>query len=542
MSSRRLGFSVSFLAVALTLFGVIVGISAGTGQLASSLLDEAISAFWIATSPDEIEAAASRILASGADIETVWSGLRAGRTYRSNVPIGRQILTRDNADRTAHDYAVLVPESYNPATRYPVRVYLHGGVARPKRENGQYWRNEDRIARDDAIIVTPGGWVESLWWQDSQIENLVGIINDLKRTYNVDENRVFLLGVSDGATGAFYQAFKATTPWAAFLMFNGHPVVLANPASGVDGDMHVTNLRNKPLFVINGGRDRLYPTSSVLPYMRLFQNAGVSINFRPQPNAGHDMSWWDDESAAMDEFMEPISRRSMPARLSWETERTDRYNRAHWLIISELGSVEGEPELDSHNTIIDPSQGMAIGINMLGELQDGSGLRIFEVGDDSIASAAGMMNNDTIVEVDGHLSPSVEDLKESLIGFAPGQQIPLVVQRDGERVTLSLVYPAEAAPRLREAFPTKHLSGRVEVDQRQNHINVYTRGVRRFKLLLSPEQFDFTAPITVVTNGVTVFEGTVDPDVATLLRWAAIDQDRTAMFGAELDIDVQAEP
>ena len=436
----------------------------------------------------------------------------------------------------------MVPEDYDPSVRYPVRMYLHGGVSRPKRENGQFWRTEDRITREDAIVVTPSGWAESLWWQESQIENFVGILNDLKRIYNVDENRVFLLGVSDGATGAFYHAFKATTPWAAFLLFNGHPVVLANPASDVDGDMHVTNLRNKPLFVINGGRDRLYPTSSVLPFLRLFREAGVAIDFRPQEEAGHDMSWWDAEVDAMDQFMGMYTRRPLPPRLSWETEQTDRYNRAHWVVITELGAVEGEPALDPYNAINDPTRGISLGINTLGELQDGSGIKIFEVGADSIASTAGMRDDDVIVEIDGRDRPSIEDLKQALMEFTPGQRIPMGVQRDGDRVELVFVYPVDAVPQQREAFPLTQPSGRVEIDQQRNLVTVQTRGVRRFTLLLSPEQFDFTQPITVVTNDVTVFEEMVEPEIETLLRWVAIDQDRTAMYGAELEIEVRAEP
>lgn len=531
----------SSLTVTVAFVGVVAVAALRAEQSAAAQLDAAIAMFWAATSDDEVVEARTAILATEPDIEAIWSRLRTGRTYERDVPTGRQLLVRDNSDGTVHEYAALIPDGYDPDTRYPVRVYLHGGVARPKRENGQFWRNEERIAREDAIVVTPGGWAESLWWQESQIENLAGILNDLKRTYNIDENRIFLLGISDGATGAYYQALKATTPWAAFLPFNGHPVVLANPATAADGDMHVTNLRNKPLFVINGGRDPLYPTSSVVPYMRLFQNAGIMVDFRPQPNAGHDMSWWEKEAPAMDAFMAEWARRPMPPRLSWETDRVDRYNRSHWLVIDELGSVSGEPELNAYNAIVDPTQGIPLGINRLGELQDGTGLRIFEVGEASMASAAGMVDDDTIIEVDGQLNPSGEDLKQALLGFAPGQHIPLTVLRGGERLELTLDYPAGAAPRSREAFPQTRQSGRVELDQRRNHVTAYTRGVTRFTLLLSPEQFDFTQPITVVTNGVTVVDDVVEPDVEVLLRWAAIDQDRTAIFGAALEIKVQAE-
>ena len=504
----------------------------------SAALDEAVAAFWAAESDGEYRDAVEAILATEPDVDSLWSRLRGGRAYRADVPTGRRILSRRNRDGVEHRYILHVPAGYDSAVRYPVPVHLHGGVMRPRRDDGGWWRNEERVVRDDAIVVLPESWAESLWWQDSQIENLTGILRDVRRTYNVDENRVHLLGVSDGGTGAYYHAFKATTPWASFLPFIAHPVVLANSASNAGGDMHVTNLRNKPLFVVNGGRDRLYPTASVVPFLRLFREAGVFLDFRPQEEAGHDLSWWESEVEAIEAFMDNARRQPTPPRLSWETGRADRYNRAHWLVIDELGPAEGETGLGSFNTIADPASGKPLGISMLGALVDGSGLRVFEIEDDSIASDSGMRTDDTIVEIEGREAPTVEDLKNALIGFAPGDRLSLVVERDGVQEMVALVYPQAAAPRTRTAFPRRQPSGRVEIDQQRNRVEAYTRGVRRFTLLLSPEQFDFTQPITVETNGVTTFEGLVEPDIATLLRWAAIDQDRTMLFGAALEIEV----
>ena len=541
-AATRVRFAL--IGVAATVLSTVVASAAPAGQSSvdNAALDAAAEQFWAAATDPELAAASSAILALEPDIESLWRRLRAGRAYTADVATGRQVLTRTNRDGVEHPYVVRVPDSYDPAMRYPLVVYLHGGVSRPKRDDGSWWRREERLARDDAIVVAPLSWSESLWWESSQVENLLGVLHDLKRTYNIDENRVHMLGVSDGASGGYYQAMTATTPWAGFIFLIGHPVVLANPASEVDVDLHVTNLRNKPLFVVNGGRDRLYPAATVVPFMRLFQEAGAFLDFRARPEAGHNTDWWDEEAEAMAAFMTDQPRRPLPPRVSWETGTVDRFNRAHWLVIDELGAVEGEASLDPYNTILDPNQGVQLGINMLGELQDGTGLRVLEVGADSIASAAGMVDDDTIVAVDGQLNPSVEDLKEALIGFAPGQRIPLSIERAGERIEVALVYPADAAPRGSQAFPRRSPAGRVELDQRGNRVTAYTRGVSRFTLLLSPEQFDFTLPITVTVNGVTVFEGQVEPKVDVLLRWAAIDQDRTAMFGAELPIDVPPAP
>lgn len=66
-----------------------------------------------------------------------------------------------------------------------------------------------------------------------------------------------------------------------------------------------------------------------------------------------------------------------------------------------------------------------------------------------------------------------------------------------------------------------------------------TRGVTEFTLLLSPGQFDFGQPIKVTTNGHGAFEGRVEKSVATLLQWAARDNDRTMLFGAEVKVRVR---
>ncbi len=40
--------------------------------------------------------------------------------------------------------------------------------------------------------------------------------------------------------------------------------------------------------------------------------------------------------------------------------------------------------------------------------------------------------------------------------------------------------------------------------------------------------------MVVTINGVEVFRGTVERDVATLIEWWMVDQDRTMMYAAEL--------
>ena len=87
-------------------------------------------------------------------------------------------------------------------------------------------------------------------------------------------------------------------------------------------------------------------------------------------------------------------------------------------------------------------------------------------------------------------------------------------------------------------FPRVKPSGRVDLARHGNVVEASTHGVRAFALLLSPSKFDFSQPVRVVANGRTVFDARVEPSVATLLKWAARDNDRTMLFGAEVNIDL----
>ena len=87
-------------------------------------------------------------------------------------------------------------------------------------------------------------------------------------------------------------------------------------------------------------------------------------------------------------------------------------------------------------------------------------------------------------------------------------------------------------------FPRRGRAGRVDLVRRGNLVEASTEGVAAFTLLLSPSIFDFRRPIRVVVNGRAAFDGLVEQSVATMLKWAARDNDRTMIFGAELNIDL----
>ena len=348
-----LRMNLSRFAATLAFVGVIGAIPAvrATQAQGPSKIDATFDRFWAAHSPADAEARAGEIVKAGVTFDDALRRLKAGRPY-STQKTGVFTLSNRTTDQMDHFFSVNIPEKYDPAKRYQVRFQLHGGIGgrtdNQPRGNGSI----GQLAGAEQIYVLPYAWNDDPWWSDDQVLNIESILDSLKRSYNIDENRVVLSGVSDGGTGAYYIAMRNTTPFASFLPLNGFIMVLSNDEMD-DGGLFPNNLRNKPMFVVNGGRDPLYPMYMVEPYVKHLMRS-VDISYNPQPEAAHNTAWWPQVKDTFEKFVTDHPRDPDPDKLTWETAFST-HSRAHWLIIDKLGAQSGDAtDLVDINTINDP--------------------------------------------------------------------------------------------------------------------------------------------------------------------------------------------
>jgi len=165
-----------------------------------------------------------------------------------------------------------------------------------------------------------------------------------------------------------------------------------------------------------------------------------------------------------------------------------------------------------------------------------SGSRITSVTAGSNADGIGLLPGDVIARVNGRVLPSAMDATDLLELVDQGAPLTLSVTRNGQSLELKGTYTPTPLPRRIPFFTHSRPSGRVDLKRDGSTVTATTRRVAAFTLLISPDQFDLGKPIKVVADGRTVFEGTVKPSVATLLKWAAKDNDRTMLFAAEVPI------
>src|SRR5581483_5241534 len=434
--------------------------------------------------------------------DEAYQRLKRGRRYTAQQS-GTFRLTNRTADRIEHQYAITIPDGYDPSKKYQVRVQLHGGVmmrhsnAPPPNAGGI-----GALAGAEQIYIVPFAWDAEAWWTDDQVLNLCAILDRTKRDFNVDENRVVLSGVSDGGTGTYYTAMRETTPFAAFLPLNGFMMVLGASDLVVDGPLYPNNMKDKPFFIVNGLRDPLYPVKTVQPYIEHYKEGGVTLEYHPQ-DAGHNTSWWPQVKDIYERFVREHPRQPYPDTLTWETADPSTelnagagaHNRAHWLVIDALGHPKGEaaslPDLNDYVGPAAPDFGVRA-----------SGHRVMRVVAGSNAEKLGLKAGDVLMHLDDQTIPIAQDISEALENVAPGSTITLMVARDNEPVEIEGIYqPQIVKLPARQLFDRSQPWGRVDLVRSGNTVTAATFGVSTFTLLLSPDQFDFSKPITVVANG-----------------------------------------
>jgi len=417
-------------------FAAALALTTAVNQAPSAPL---VDKFFTAESAADAEALAPQL--QSIDFDYLYKRLKEGRPYLDEKR-GEYSLRWKSKSGPYFNNVVDVPDDYDPAKKWMLRVQLHGGVNRPspnvQQPGRQPGRANNRIAGEKQIYLHPSGWAAAQWWDEEQIDNILRSVDTLKRKYNIDESLIYLTGISDGGTGTYYMALKEPNVWSSYLPLNGALAVLRNPDNGADGEMYGNNLVNAPLYIVNGENDPLYPVAAVEPTITWMKKMGVNLIFRPQAGAEHNTNWWPTERAPFEAFVHEHPRVAHPAQLTWETERVDRFNRNRWLVINEL-----RKDASRNSDLMD-------------------------------------------------------------LGF----------------------------------FQHTKRSGRIDIRRNGNRFDALTRDVRSFTLLLSPDAIDFSKAVTVTVNGRPLFNGVVKKDPLTLAKWAARDNDRTVLYGAELPIVV----
>ena len=183
-------------------------------------------------------------------------------------------------------YLVRVPKGYDPARPTPVVLFLHGAIL--AKDSFQYKdpeiSNEPVFSIADslnALVVFPFARADFKWSGVSPAyENIINIIQQVERDYNVDKRKIFIGGISMGGIATFWFINNKPDIFAGFYTFSAVP--------RANGGVNFGNLSNgKPLYSLNAKDDPIFPYTEMQQAFEQHKNEAPGWHFSTVETGGH---------------------------------------------------------------------------------------------------------------------------------------------------------------------------------------------------------------------------------------------------------------
>lgn len=189
-------------------------------------------------------------------------------------------------------YRVLVPAQYDETRSWPLVIALHGLGGNEDSFFEAYQRRLPALAEERGYLVAaPLGFrVDGFYGatvgrgRDPRTErrrelseqDVMTVLRRMRRDYKVDERRIYLLGHSMGAIGAWHLAAKYPDVWAAVAPFSG----MGDPGSA-------GRMKSVPQFVVHGDADPTVAVAESREMVDAMKKAGMDVVYIEVPGGTH---------------------------------------------------------------------------------------------------------------------------------------------------------------------------------------------------------------------------------------------------------------
>ena len=213
-----------------------------------------------------------------------------------------------------------------PADGYALFISLHGGGGAPSELNDSQWENQKRLYHPkNAVYLCPRAITDT--WNlhfvpeaDAFYRNIIMMAEAM---FDVNPNKVYVMGYSAGGDGVWRLAPRMADYWAAASMMAGHP-----------GDVSLLNLRNVPFMIWCGELDTAYERDQ-----RCKERIAEMATLHSQDpegyiNEGHIVKgkghWMERQDSVAVDWMAQYQRNPYPKKIIWRQEEVTKPH-FYWL-------------------------------------------------------------------------------------------------------------------------------------------------------------------------------------------------------------------
>jgi predicted peptidase len=194
---------------------------------------------------------------------------------------GRQVERAIDTRITRHvagRYLIYLPADYDAAQRWPLLLFLHGAGERGDDLTRVSLHGPPRLIREATmqlpfIIVSPQVPENRTW----STQFLDALLEEVVRTHAVDEERIYVTGLSMGGYGTWHLAFEFPHRFAAIAPVSGGGVIT--------GPCTIPHL---PVWTFHGAQDEVVRPFHTEELVERLRSCDGHVRYTRYEDAGHD--------------------------------------------------------------------------------------------------------------------------------------------------------------------------------------------------------------------------------------------------------------
>jgi len=195
----------------------------------------------------------------------------------TNGPGRQEPAQLDTIARVRMGYLIYLPLQYEKRDAWPLLLFLHG--------SGERGNDLERVKRHGPpkliaagkhfpfIVVSPQ-CPKGQWWQPVE---LIALLDYLVKNYKIDEDRIYVTGLSMGGFGTW-----------ALAAYRPHRFAALAPICGGGEVYWAEDLAHLPIWAFHGAKDRGVPLRRSQEMVEAINKKGGHAKLTVYPEAGHD--------------------------------------------------------------------------------------------------------------------------------------------------------------------------------------------------------------------------------------------------------------
>src|SRR5262249_43086562 len=213
------------------------------------------------------------VVNASATLDRIEKGEDPLRARRGDI----QWAYRSAVDDTVQPYRFYIPTNYDAKMKWPMVVALHGMGG----DENSFFTGYDngairRVAEERGyIVVCPIGRGPYSMYLAAAERDVIDVINEMKRDFSIDDDRVYLMGHSMGGYGSGSIAGNNPDLFAAICPIAGGGTPFSKP--------ELKTINHVPWIFVHGGNDPPRPLCESLKKVKAGKELGIEIKYIEVP-------------------------------------------------------------------------------------------------------------------------------------------------------------------------------------------------------------------------------------------------------------------